>query len=238
MDRLLNNEDWRRSRAHEVIKWPAPPCRLRVHACNLLVRHGRSTSTNGRNRRSAANEERVPEGDIPDERIVDHLAPAPTITKGSRIAGMNWGPGGHECRIVQMKRCKERNSWSVEAHDAIAEFSLEVDALRLVREALAIRAASQGEGHPDLIWTLSLWIEALRRKHRPESALEAARLGERRLALRRTALAGAPDELEHSLRELIDLYTFEYNVLDTGRVEELRRELAAFPEAGGGQWEA
>jgi len=31
----------------------------------------------------------------------------------------------------------------------------------------------------------------------------------------------------------MDLYTFEYDVLDTGRVDELRRELAAFPEAGG-----
>jgi hypothetical protein len=113
-----------------------------------------------------------------------------------------------------------------EAHDAIAEFSLE-DALRLVREALAIREASQGEGHPDLIWTLSLWIEALRRKHRPESALEAARLGERRLALRRTLLAGAPDELEHSLRELIDLYAFEYDDFDARRTDELRRELDA-----------
>jgi hypothetical protein len=86
-----------------------------------------------------------------------------------------------------------------EAHDAIAEFSLE-DAFRLVREALAIGEACQGEGHPDLIWTLSLWIEALGRKHRLESALEAARLGERRLALRRTALAGARvDELRREL---------------------------------------
>ena len=115
-----------------------------------------------------------------------------------------------------------------EAHDAIAEFSLE-DALRLVREAHAIREVSQGEGHPDLIWTLSLWIEALGRKHRPESALEAARLGERRLALRRTALAGAPDELQHSLRELIDLYTFEYDVFDARRVDELQRELDGLP---------
>ena len=111
-----------------------------------------------------------------------------------------------------------------EAHDAIAEFSLE-DAFRLVREAFAIREASQGEGHPDLIWTLSLWIEALGRKHRLESALEAARLGERRLALRRMALAGAPDELVHSLRQLMDLYTYEYDVLNTVRVDELRREL-------------
>jgi len=66
-----------------------------------------------------------------------------------------------------------------EAHDAILEFRLE-EAVGPLREALAIREASQGERHPDLIWTLSLWIEALRRKHRPESALETARLGERR----------------------------------------------------------
>jgi hypothetical protein len=120
------------------------------------------------------------------------------------------------------------------AHDAILEFRLE-EAVGRLRDALAIREAYQGDVHPDLIWTLSLWIYALGRKHRPESALEAARLGERRLALRRTALAGAPDELAHSLRELIGLYTFEYDVLDTGRVDELRRALA---EAGGSGQEA
>src|SRR5262249_12381527 len=109
-----------------------------------------------------------------------------------------------------------------EAHDAILEFRLE-EAVGPLREALAIREATQGKGHPDLSWTLSLWIEALRRKHRPESALEAARLGERRLSLRRTALAGAPDELQHSIRELIDLYTFEYDVFDARRVDELQQ---------------
>jgi hypothetical protein len=124
-----------------------------------------------------------------------------------------------------------------EAHDAIPEFRLE-EAVGRLREALAIREACQGEAHPDLIWTLSLWIYALGRKHRPESALEAARLAERRLALRRMALAGAPDELARSLRELISLYTFECDVLDMGRVDELRRELAALPQAGGVQREA
>jgi hypothetical protein len=123
------------------------------------------------------------------------------------------------------------------AHDEILEYRLE-EAVGRLREALAIREAYQGEAHPDLIWTLSLWIHALCRKHQPESALEAARLGERRLALRRMALAGAPDELARSLRELIDLYTFEYEVLDTGRVDELRRELAALAEAGGSGQEA
>ena len=52
-------------------------------------------------------------------------------------------------------------------------------------------------------------------------------MGERRLALRRTVLAGAPDELEHSLRELIDLYAFEYDVFEARRADELRRELDA-----------
>jgi hypothetical protein len=70
-------------------------------------------------------------------------------------------------------------------HDAISEFRLE-EAVGHLREALAIREAYQGEAHPDLIWILSLWIYALGRKHQPESALEVARLGERRLALRRT----------------------------------------------------
>jgi|SRR5262245_20178714 len=115
-----------------------------------------------------------------------------------------------------------------EAHDATAEFCLE-DAVGRLREALAIREDFQGETHPDLIWTLSLWIEALGRKHRPECALEAARLGERRLALRRTALAGAPDELAYSLRELMDLYAFEYDVFDARRVDELQRELDGLP---------
>src|SRR5882672_2106126 len=87
-----------------------------------------------------------------------------------------------------------------EAHDAIAGFRRQ-DGVGLLREALAIREAAQGEAHRDLIWTLSLWIEALRREHRPESAREAACLGERRLTLRRAALADAPDELACSLRE-------------------------------------
>jgi hypothetical protein len=119
-----------------------------------------------------------------------------------------------------------------QARDAIPVYRLE-EAVGLLREALAIREAYQGEAHPNLIWTLSLWIYALGWKHRPESALEAARLGERRLAPQRAALAGAPDELAHALRELIDVYTFECEVLDTRRVDELRHELAAFPETGG-----
>ena len=119
-----------------------------------------------------------------------------------------------------------------EAEDAIAGSRLE-DGIRLAGEALATRQAFQGEGHRDLIWPLSLWIEALRWMHHADSALEAARLGERRLALRRVALAGAPDELACSVRELMDLYTFENDSLDPRRADELRCELAARADTGG-----
>jgi hypothetical protein len=117
-----------------------------------------------------------------------------------------------------------------EARDAIAEGRKE-HGIGLAREALAIRQAFQVEGHRDLIWPLSLCISAL---GDPDSALEAARLGERRLVLRRVALADAPDELACSLRGLIDLYRLEgQELLDARRVEELRRELAALTETGG-----
>ena len=131
--------------------------------------------------------------------------------------------GANEERAERLER---------EAQDAIAGFRVE-DGIRLAGEALAIRQAFQGEEHRDLIWPLSLWIEALRQEHHADSALEAARIGERRLALRRAAFADAPDELACSLRELIDLYNFEYDVLDARRVEELRGELATLSDTGG-----
>jgi hypothetical protein len=120
-----------------------------------------------------------------------------------------------------------------EAEDAIAgRFCLE-DGIRLAGEALATRQAVQGEGHQDLIWPLSLWIEALRCLPGARNAMEAARLGERRLVLRRVALAGAPDELACSVRELMDLYTFENEPLDPRRVEQLRGELAGRTDGAG-----
>jgi len=132
---------------------------------------------------------------------------------------------------VEVEAAQKAERLERDAKDAIAEGRHE-HGIRLAREALVIRQAFQGEGHRDLIWPLSLCIEVLRRN--PDSALEAARLGERRLALRRAALAGAPDELACSLRELMDLYMFEGRVLlDARRVDELRRELAALEEAGG-----
>jgi hypothetical protein len=42
-------------------------------------------------------------------------------------------------------------------------------------------------------------------------------------------LAGATDELVHSLRELMELYTFEDDAFDTRRVDELQRELDVLP---------
>ena len=136
---------------------------------------------------------------------------------------------------VEVEAAPKAERLERDAGDAIAEGRRE-HGIMLAREALAIRQAFQFEGHQDLIWPLSLCIEVLRRN--PDSALEAARLGERRLALRRVALAGAPDELACSLRELMDLYMFEGRVpLDARRVDELRHELAAFPEAGGAQRE-
>ena len=137
---------------------------------------------------------------------------------------------------VEVEAAQKAERLERDAGDAIAEGRRE-HGIRLAREALSIRQAFQGEGHWDLIWPLSLCIEVLRRN--PDSALEAARLGERRLALRRVALAGAPDELACSLRELMDLYMFEGRVLlDARRVDELRRELAALEEAGGSGQEA
>ena len=48
-----------------------------------------------------------------------------------------------------------------EAHDQIVENHHRLDeVVKLLREALAIREAYQGEAHPDLICTLSLWIYA------------------------------------------------------------------------------
>jgi len=132
---------------------------------------------------------------------------------------------------VEVEAAQKAERLEREAGDAIAEGRRE-HGIRLAREALETRQAFQGEGHRDLIWPLSLCIEVLRRN--PDSALEAARLGERRLAMRRAALASAPDELACSLRELMDLYRFEGRVLlDARRVDELRRELAALPETDG-----
>src|SRR5262249_2746069 len=95
-----------------------------------------------------------------------------------------------------------------EAEDAIAgRFCLE-DGIRLASEAFAIRQAFQGEEHQDLIWPLSLWIEALRCLPGARNAMEAARLGERRLAPREGGLARGPDEPGVSGAGVAVTYTF------------------------------
>jgi hypothetical protein len=109
------------------------------------------------------------------------------------------------------------------------------EALDQLERALELREAAQGPEHSDLIWTLSLKIEVLRREHAPEVTLEAAQVGERRLALRRLALTGAPGELLASLRELVRLYTFEDEVLDPARVRSLQGEIERFEVESGEQ---
>lgn len=120
-----------------------------------------------------------------------------------------------------------------DAETAIAGRVYLRDGIRLAGEALAIRIAFQGEEHRDLIWPLSLWIEALRCLCTVGDALEAVRLGEQRLALRKVALAGAPDELAFSIRELMDLYIFKNEPLNPPRVEELRAELTGLTNGAG-----
>jgi hypothetical protein len=99
------------------------------------------------------------------------------------------------------------------------------EALARVEKALALREAAQGPEHSDVIWPLSLKIAVLRMEHEPEVTLEAARVGERRLALRRAALRDSPAELLESLRELVHLYTFEDEILDPARVGALEGEI-------------
>lgn len=110
-----------------------------------------------------------------------------------------------------------------QARDATAQDAPQ-KALALLSEAMARRVATQGPDHPDLIWTLSLTIDAHLRQHAPENAAEAARLGERRLTLRRPLLAEAPRELAESLRELARLYVFEDDPFDADRRRALEAE--------------
>jgi len=51
------------------------------------------------------------------------------------------------------------------AHDAIEKLHLK-DAVAMLGAAPAIREAYQGEAHPDLIWTLSLWMSSALRMGR------------------------------------------------------------------------
>jgi hypothetical protein len=98
------------------------------------------------------------------------------------------------------------------------------EALHLLVRALHLRERTQGKGHPDLIWTLSLGIEVLRLNPSLASFTRAAGLGERRWALRSTALGSAPEELARSAAELADLYTFEGRPFNERRILELRGE--------------
>lgn len=118
------------------------------------------------------------------------------------------------------------------ARDAIEEHRLDA-ALDNLAKARALRATAAGADHPDLIWTVSLMIDAHLRKHTPVDAATAAALGEQRLTLRRRVLAEAPDELARSLRDLARLYVFENAPFDPARIRALDAEARALsgPEA-------
>ena len=110
------------------------------------------------------------------------------------------------------------------------------DALAQVERALGLREAAQRPEHSDLIWPLSLKIELLRTHHSPDATLEAAQVGERRLALQRLALRDVPAELLRSLRELARLYAFEnHQVLDPARVKALEAEIERLGAVLGGR---
>jgi hypothetical protein len=94
---------------------------------------------------------------------------------------------------------------------------------QMLARALRIRERSQGKDHADIIWTLSLLIDALRYDGSLTSARKAAKLGERRLLLRRKVLATAPEEIACSIAELVELYHFETEPFDKKRIRELRR---------------
>lgn len=114
----------------------------------------------------------------------------------------------------------EREAWA-----AVADFHLD-HAMAAAAAAHALRAELQGASHPDLIWPLSLQIEALVRRHRMASAQEAARLGEARLALQRLVLADSRDELVSALRGQLALYQFEGECFAPTAVAAIESELA------------
>jgi hypothetical protein len=104
----------------------------------------------------------------------------------------------------------------------------------LVDALIRMRGSEDTDVLDDAIWPLSLKIHVLLARHDIEAAREAAALGERRLALRRAALAAHPDELAHSLRELAALYSFELESFSPERARSLEYEAAAI-ESGGGE---
>lgn len=126
---------------------------------------------------------------------------------------------------------EEAEALETAARAAIADMRLD-GALDQLGRALALREEAAGPDDPEIIWTLSLMIEALRWRHTPRDAAEAAAFGERRLALRRAALAAAPEELARSLRELARLYVFEDDPFDPRRIAALEREAAALDPGG------
>lgn len=107
-----------------------------------------------------------------------------------------------------------------------------VDALVGVRGSVDGGELDRGE-LDDAIWALSLKIHLLARRQDIDAAREAAAVGERRLILRRTALAAHRDELARSLRELAAIYSFEGESFAPERARSLESEAMAIEGARG-----
>lgn len=120
----------------------------------------------------------------------------------------------------------ERAAWDALAQEDVTAAAAALD------QATALRTAADA-GDPGLIWTLSLRIETLRRRHTIEAARAAAAVGEQRLILRRRVLAAHPLELAHALDDLARLYVFEEDAFDLARKEALEAEARALRAAEG-----
>ena len=102
-----------------------------------------------------------------------------------------------------------------------------------IDKVIAWRTRTQGAAHPDLIWPLKLRIELPQEEYDLDLAREAAKFGERRLAIQRNALRDTPDELIEAIRTQARLYTFGDQTFDKRRSNELVLEVAAMEAAHG-----
>jgi hypothetical protein len=102
-----------------------------------------------------------------------------------------------------------------------------------IEDLIRLREEASGDAPDDLIWALSLKIHLLLGTHTIDAAREAAKVGERRLELRRSTLRAHSDELARSLRELSLLYSFENESFAPDRARSLDEEARTLEAAWG-----